>query len=218
MGDVHGVGGRRDGGPARGAQHAAHKGGKGALLLCAAREALLRAVAAAIAVAVRLGGAARGRGRRRVHVGVEGARGTEVARGLVRLRVLWARGPTWSAAVGAVGAVGSVEGVLDDGVEGLADGGGRQVVRNRGRKLVLGRGVYIRSVVLVVGVVVLVDGCQRRAAAEGSAARCRGRRERRCSRPSSASSSRHSGEACAKAGMGKVRCRTRGALQRICVG
>jgi len=77
VGDMHRVGGRGDGRPARRAQHAAHKGGKGALLLCAAREALLCALAAAIAVAVRLGVAGRGRGGGGgVHVGVEGARGT----------------------------------------------------------------------------------------------------------------------------------------------
>jgi len=134
--------------------------------------------------------------------------------------VLWARGPTWTAAVGGVG---GVEGVLDNRVEGLADGGGRQV-GNRGRKLVLGRGLYIRrlvGVVGVVGVVVLVDGRQRRAATERSATRCRGRRERRCSSScasASAGASRHSGECCAKVGMGKVRGRTRGALQRIGVG
>lgn len=73
VGDVHGVGGRRDGRAARRAQHAAHEVGEGALLLCAAREPLLGRIAAAVAVAVRLVGLRRWRGRGRVHLVVEGA-------------------------------------------------------------------------------------------------------------------------------------------------
>ena len=93
VGDVHGVGGGRDGRAARRAQHAAHEVGKGALLLRAAGQALLRvlvgaAAAAAITVAVRLGVARRGRGR--VHLGGEGARLSQIALGLVGVRVLWA--------------------------------------------------------------------------------------------------------------------------------
>lgn len=158
MGDMHGVGGRRDGRAARGAQHAAHEGGEGALFLCAARQTLLCRVGdglgagAAIAVAVGLGLASRGRGGR-VHVGGEGARLSQVAGRLVGVRVLWASGPTWCVGVGCV------EGLLDDAVEGLADGG-RGQVGNRRRELVVGQMVDMRVVL------VLVDGRQRGAAAE----------------------------------------------------
>lgn len=123
VGDVHGVRGRRDGRAARRAQHAAHEVGKGALLLCAAREALLGCIAAAVAVAVRLARGGRGRGRRRVHLGGEGARLAQVAvlGWLVGVRVLEG-GPRLAR---------GVQSFLDDAVEGLADVDGLQVIGMR---------------------------------------------------------------------------------------
>jgi hypothetical protein len=102
VGDVHGVRGRRDGRAARRAHEIAHEARKGALLLAAAGEPLLRGIALiAVAVAARALGA-RGRG---IHLaGERGERGRlaergrlEQARGLllltgVRLCVLRRRG------------------------------------------------------------------------------------------------------------------------------
>jgi hypothetical protein len=149
--DVHGIRRRRYRGPPRGAQHAAHEARECALLLCAAGEALLReAFPAPIAVSVglRVGR----RGRRRLHFGVEGARLPQISRGLVGVRVRWARWPTWCSAVGGV------ERFLDDRAERLPNRG-RRKVRNRGRKLRRGM-VYMRVFLL------LVDGRERRTAAE----------------------------------------------------
>lgn len=98
MGDVHGVGGRGDGRAARRAQHVAHEGREGALLLAAGRLAVPGAIAlVAVAVARALGARWRGihlagellEGRRLAEAGgLFEARGLAVAVGAVdRLRV-----------------------------------------------------------------------------------------------------------------------------------
>lgn len=150
VGDVHGVGGRRDGRAARRAQHAAHKGREGALLLAAVGAALLGRVAiVAVAIARALG--ARWRGIHFAGEGVERGRLAQArraeARGLVgRLRVLGGRRSTLA------GAGRGRQSFLDDGVERGPDRG-RGEVGDRGRRGFSGQVncSRIRRAVLVVG-------------------------------------------------------------------
>lgn len=98
VGDVHWVGGRGDGGAARRAQHAAHEGGKGALLLAAVGASLLGRLAL-VAVAIARAFCARWRGIHLAGDCVERGRlaqlGGAEARGLVGCeRVLGALGAT----------------------------------------------------------------------------------------------------------------------------
>lgn len=121
MGDVHGIGGRGDGGAARRAQHVAHEGREGALLLAAGRLPVLGAVAV-VAVAV---ARALGTGRRGVHPAgklLEGGRLAEAGRllearglGVGSLRVHGA----WRARL--LGGVGGGVGAGNDVGEGVAD-------------------------------------------------------------------------------------------------
>lgn len=135
VGDVHGVGGRRNGRAARRAQHVAHKGAEGALLLAAVRLPALQAIAlVAVPVARALGPRWRG-----VHLAGELLEGRGLAqagalleaRGLGAvggLRVHWTR---WARLLGAVRGcardnVG--ETVTDELVAGGQEAGGRSVV------------------------------------------------------------------------------------------
>lgn len=168
VGDMHGIGGRGDGRPARRAHEVAHKAGEGALLLRAARIALLRRLAlVAVAVAARAL-SARWRGIHLAGEGCERGRLAELGRpelgGLVRrVRVLGQRWPR------CCGGPGSVQSLLDDGsVEGRANRRRREMGKGRCR----GRIVRVRGVLFV-------DGCQKRGRATkqwGSAWRGRGGR------------------------------------------
>ena len=126
VGDVHGVGRGGDGWAARRAQHVAHEGGEGALLLAVGLPALDAIAVVAVAVARALGGRWRG-----IHLagqlleggGLAQARRLFEARGLAvgGLGVGRARGAELLGAVRGRGCAG------DDGGEGVADevvGGG----------------------------------------------------------------------------------------------
>jgi hypothetical protein len=125
MGDVHGIGGRGNGRPSRGAHEIAHEAGECALLLAAARMPLLCSVALiAVPVAARALGA-RGRGIHLPGECCERGRLAEGGRfvvfggliGVVRVGMLWGRGSTWRR-----GTTRSVQSLLDNRcVEGRAN-------------------------------------------------------------------------------------------------
>lgn len=136
VGNVHGIGGRGNGGPARGAHEVAHESGKSTLFLAAVGLALLCNLAiVAVAIAARALGA-RWRG---IHLaacnGSEGGRlaqlgGAELGGLVCGEGVLGAGGAGRFDVAG-----GGVPGVDDGGGEGRPSVGGRKVgKRGRGRR------------------------------------------------------------------------------------
>lgn len=129
--DVHGVGGRGNGGAARGTQHAVDKGRKSTFFLATVRAALLGQLAVvAIAIARALGGRDRGfhfAGERVERDGLAQGGSFELGDVVGGVGVCGAGGPT------GLGGLRGVEGLLDQGgVEGLAYGGRGQVVSRVG--------------------------------------------------------------------------------------
>ena len=132
VGDVHGVGGRGDGRPPGRAQHAAHKGREGALLLPAVGPSLLGRVGL-ITVSIARALSAGWRGIHFARCGGKGRRLAQLrrreARGLVCcVRMRWASRSTWPSVTRGV------ESFLDNGVEGCADRRRRKVGKRGGQR------------------------------------------------------------------------------------
>lgn len=181
MGDVHGVGRRRDGGPARGAHEIAHEAREGALLLRAARETLLRGIAL---VAVAVGARALGARRRGIHLAGKGSEGGRLAQGggleaggLVGVEgvgMLGRRGSAWRRVPTGSSCGRSVQSLVDgEGVEGSAHGRRGQVGEGRCRGRIIARRDGVR---LELSTLLLVDGREQRRRATQLLLLCAGMR------------------------------------------